>query len=35
MAYEQILTALKDGILTVTLPRKEEAKPRKINVSVN
>ena len=29
------LPPTRNGILTVTLPRKEEAKPRKINVSVN
>jgi HSP20 family protein len=32
---EKVSAAYENGILTVKLPRKEEAKPRKINVSVN
>jgi HSP20 family protein len=32
---DKISAVYENGILTVTLPRAEEAKPRKINVSVN
>jgi HSP20 family protein len=32
---EKVSAAYENGILTVTLPRKEEAKPKKIKVSVN
>jgi HSP20 family protein len=32
---EKVSASYENGILTVTLPRKEEAKPKKINVSVN
>jgi HSP20 family protein len=32
---EKVTAAYENGILTVTLPRKEEAKPKKISVSVN
>lgn len=32
---DKITAAYENGVLTVTLPRKEEAKPKKINVSVN
>lgn len=32
---DQVKAAYKDGILTVTLPKAEEAKPRKINVELN
>jgi HSP20 family protein len=32
---DKVSAAYENGILTVTLPRSEEAKPRKINVSVN
>ncbi len=32
---DKVSAAYENGILTVTLPRKEEAKPKKINVSVN
>jgi HSP20 family protein len=32
---DKVLAAYENGVLTVTLPRKEEAKPKKINVSVN
>jgi HSP20 family protein len=32
---DKAAAAYADGVLVVTLPRKEEAKPRKINVSLN
>jgi HSP20 family protein len=32
---DKVTAAYVNGVVTVTLPRKEEAKPRKINVSVN
>jgi HSP20 family protein len=32
---DKVTAAYEDGILTVTLPKVEEAKPTKINVSVN
>lgn len=32
---ESVKAAYKDGILTVTLPKAEEAKPKQIDVSVN
>ncbi len=32
---ETISANLKNGVLTVTMPKKEEAKPRQITVSVN
>jgi HSP20 family protein len=32
---DKVLAAYENGVLTVTLPRKEESKPKKINVSVN
>jgi HSP20 family protein len=32
---EKVAAAYENGILTVTLPVKEEAKPKKINISVN
>ena len=32
---DKVSATYENGILTVTLPRTEEAKPRKINVSVN
>jgi HSP20 family protein len=32
---EKVAAAYENGILTVTLPRREESKPKKINVSVN
>jgi HSP20 family protein len=32
---DKVSAAYENGILTVTLPRSEEAKPTKINVSVN
>jgi HSP20 family protein len=31
----KVSAAYENGVLTVTLPRKEESKPKKINVSVN
>jgi HSP20 family protein len=32
---DKVSATYENGVLTVTLPRSEEAKPRKINVSVN
>jgi len=32
---EKVKAAFKDGILTVTLPKAEEAKPKQIDVTVN
>jgi HSP20 family protein len=32
---DKVSASYENGILTVTLPRKEEAKPRKVSVSVN
>ena len=32
---DQVKAAYKDGILTVSLPKAEEAKPKQIDVSVN
>ena len=30
-----IAATYKDGVLTITLPRREEAKPKQISVNVN
>lgn len=32
---DKVSAVYENGVLTVTLPRKEESKPKKINVSVN
>jgi len=33
--YGQIKADLKDGLLTITVPSKEEAKPKKVNINVS
>jgi HSP20 family protein len=35
VATDKVKAAYKDGVLTVTLPKAEEAKPKQIDVSVN
>lgn len=35
VAPDRIKAAYKDGVLTVTLPKTEEAKPKQIDVSIN
>ncbi|MDR3459682.1 MAG: Hsp20/alpha crystallin family protein [Verrucomicrobiae bacterium] len=35
VAPDKVKAAFKDGILTVTLPKAEEAKPKQIDVTVN
>jgi HSP20 family protein len=32
---ENITASYKDGVLKVTLPKKEEAKPKEIKVEIN
>ncbi len=35
VAADQVKAAYKDGVLTITLPKTEEAKPKQIDISVN
>ena len=35
VATDQVKASYKDGVLTVTLPKTEEAKPKQIDVAVN
>ena len=35
VSIDQVKASFKDGILTVTLPKAEEAKPKQIDVTVN
>jgi HSP20 family protein len=35
VATSQVKAAYKDGVLTVTLPKSEEAKPKQINITLN
>ena len=32
---DKVSAAYEDGMLTVTLPKQEQVKPRKINITVN
>ena len=35
VASDKVTAAYENGVLTVTLPKQEESKPRKITISVN
>jgi HSP20 family protein len=35
VAADKVTAAYADGVLTVTLPKQEQAKPRKIDIAVN
>ena len=35
VAADKVKAQYKDGILTITLPKTEEAKPKQIDVTVN
>jgi HSP20 family protein len=35
VASDKVKADYRDGVLTVSLPKTEEAKPKKIDVSVN
>ena len=35
VAVDKVKAAYKDGVLTITLPKTEEAKPKQIDVSIN
>lgn len=35
VAADKVKAHYKDGVLTITLPKTEEAKPKQISVSVN
>jgi HSP20 family protein len=35
VAADKVKAAYKDGVLTITLPKTEEAKPKQIDVSIN
>jgi HSP20 family protein len=32
---DKVSARYEDGVLTVTLPKREEAKPRKVSVAIN